>query len=442
MNVIDNSKIDNSNVLMTLHDYRKSLSLEQEEIDMQVTYHMGLLHTDETGNQKSQKNVVRSLTEKLTPFTFDASVKNLLETLNAFIENDQLFYDLEDLYRTLESSNQGMVYRHVMNIVLDIISEGNVRNQQIKILNELALHDWIPSVKNFIFKYTTNPRDRQNINSKGGKAEPVYTLVERLNDENNNGFLAFVGDKWFLINEKAIEPKTPSDCMTDVNKLRSLNYLQKALQISHVKDGKMIFDLDEALTLSVSISNGDIFLNDEKTDKLATLESVFDSALIPYIRKDLYPVVAETVKHIKKIVDLDIVQKVTNITNPCLECYAFNYKDKMYLYSIDSRYGNHFYEYDSATMLCNEMNNQLGYDLSEFLKNKFSKEIRDKKDLEGKEKFVSDKLEDVNENLSALKDSGLLEINEQIKTAFDVLTAEKESLEKDLFEIKSKLANG
>lgn len=366
----------------------------------------------------------------------------MLENLGSLLKNDELFYELEDLYRVLENSNQGMVYRHVMKIILDIINESNIRNQQIKILNELAIHDWIPAVKNFVFKYTTDPKDRQNITSKGGKADNVYSMVEKINTENDKGFLTYIGDKWFFITENSVDAsKVPSDFIKDTQKLHSLNLLQKALQIGTIEDKKIVFSVDEDLTVAISCNNGDVFINNEKVDKSATLESIFDSALIPFMRKDLYPIVSETVKNLDKFVELDIVQKITNITNPFLECFAFNYKDKMYLYSKDNRYGSNFYEYDSATMLCNEMNNQLGYDLSQFLKNKFTKDLQVKKDLESKEQFIADKLSEVNENIQKLKNCGLLEINEEVKTAHSILVLEKTELEKELFNVKAKLAN-
>ena len=437
----DNSKIDNSNLILELFNYKKGLTLEQEDIERQITYHMQLLNCDETGKQYSQRNIIRSLNEKLKSYTYDDGVKVLLENINGILQNDELFYELEDLYRVLENSNQGMVYRHVLKIVLDIINESNPRNQQIKILNELAINDWIPAVKNFIFKYTTNPKDRANITSNGGKADSVYTIVEKISTEKENGYLTVIGDKWFFMSDSGIEPKIPADFFNERAKLQSLNYLQKALQVGSIEDKKITFKIDEDLTLSVAFDNGDIFINNEKSDRSATLESIFNSPIIPFMRKDLYPVVCETVNNLNKFVDLDVVQKITNITNPYLECFAFNYKDKMYLYSKDSRYGERFYEYDSATMLCNEMNNQLGYDLSQFMKNKFSDETNMKKDLEGKEKFITDKLADINENIDSLKFCGLMESNEEIKQAYEFLISEKVENEKELFAVKSALSN-
>lgn len=435
------NNIDNSKLVLEMFNFKKGLTLEQEDIDRQITYHLGLFNCDETGKIHSQRNIIRSLSEGLRNFGYDNKVKTLLESLNGILKNDEMFYELDNLYRTLENSNQGMVYRHVMKLVLDIINETNAVNQQLKIINELSIHDWIPPVKNFIYKYTTDPRKRQNLSSNGGKADAVYSVVEKVESEGVKGFITFIGDKWFYITEKSIQPTIPSNFFKERDKLISLTLLQKALTIGIVEEGKITFKIDEDLNLGISTSDGKIFINNEKTDSSATLETIFDSALIPFMRRDLYPVISETIKNLNKFVDLDIVQKITNITNPHLECYVFNYKDNLYKYSIDDRSGNNFHEYESATILCNEMNQQLGYDLSSFLKNKFSDEVNMKKDLEGKEKFIIDKITDMNENIQKLLACGLIDKNEQIKMAYDVLISERKDLESDLYAVKSALAN-
>lgn len=433
--------INKSNIILELFNFKKGLTLEQNDVERHINAHMQLFTADDFGRQVSQKNIVRSLTERLTQFTYDSNVKSLLEKINTEIKSDELFYDLEDLYRTLESANQGMVYRHVMQTVLDIINESNARDQQIKIINELALQDWIPQVKNFMFKYTTNPRDRQNINSSGGKADAVYTIVEKVSKENEKGFLTFIGDKWFYIKESTIEVATPSDLIQDIDKLHSLNYLKRALELGEIKDDKINFQIDEDLKLSIGLDKGDLFLNEEKIDGDSSLETIFNSALIPYMRRDFYPVISETYKNLDKFVELDIVQKISNITQPFLENFVFNYKDKIYMYSVDKRSGNSFYEFDSATIVVNEVRQALGYDLSDFLKAKFSEDIKMKMDLEGREMFITSKLADINENIIKLKDCGLLEVNEQVKIAYDVLIAEKTELENDLFAVKATLSN-
>lgn len=434
------SNIDNTKLVVKLFEYKKSLALVDEDIERQVNYHMNLFNCDETGKNLSQKTIIRSLTEKLNPFTYNNSVKKILEEVNAEIKENELFYELEDLYRTLENMNQGLVYRPVMKIVLDIMNESNERDKQYKILSELKLHEWIPAVKLFMYKFTTDPRERKNITSMGGKCESVYTVVEKVEKNNEKGFLAWVGDRWFFIGEQ-IEYAVPSDYITDREKLNRVNLLQTALQISTMSEGKIYFKVDEDLKLGVSLDDSALYVNADKVDESASLDSIFDSPIIPYLRKDLYPVILETVRSRDKFVDLDIVQKVTNITNPTCEVFAFNFKDKMYVYSIDGRYGNHLYQYESATMLVSEITNQLGFDLSDFYKDKFKGDVKVRKELEEKEKNVVDRISEVSENINKIILSGLIEKSEEIKNAHLFLVEEKVDLEKQLFEIKSKLSN-
>lgn len=436
------NKLENPSLMLQLFNYKKTLTLEQVDIERQVTRHMELLHNDGTGKQLSQLQVIKSLNEKLLQYSYDSTVKKVLENINTMLAGDELFYELENLYQVLEQSNQGMVYRPTMKVVLDIINETNVRNQQVKILNELALHDWIPSVKNFILKYTTDPKERQNISSTGGKSCPVYSIVEKIKTDDHNGFLTYIGDKWFFINEDSIETnKQPSDFIQDLNKLKNINALQTALQIGTIDDKTISFQVDEKINIGISFATGDLFINGEKANKNATVDSIFESVLLPFMRRDLYFVISEAYKNLNKFIDLDLVQKVTNITNPFLECYAFNYKDKMYLYTIDKRSGSNFYEYDSATLLCNEMQNKCGYDLSDFLKNKFSKEIQMKKDLENKAQTINHKINDINESLMQLEISGMLDTSKELKNAYGILVAEKKNCEAELFTINSVLSN-
>jgi hypothetical protein len=429
--------IDNSKLLYEMFNFKKGLTIEQEDIERVVSYHLDLFKCDNLGNTVSQKAIVESLNDKLGKFSYDKSVTSILENVNAMVQGEELFYDLEDLYRKLENSNQGEIYRHTMQVVLNIINEGNERDKQVKILNELALYNFIPAVKLFLNKYTTNPQDRANLTSNGGKISSVYSIVEK----TENGFLTFIGDKWFLLSESEIEPSTPSNHTTEQEKLSKMVLLEKALRLGYIDGDKISFDVEDGLTIGLSFSDGAIYLNEEKCDKATTLESIFESPIVPFMRRDLYPVIMETANSLDKFVELDIVQKISNITNPFLECFAFNYKDAMYVYSQDKRYGNSFYKYDSASMLVNEMNNQLGFDLSDFFKNKFSKEVAMKKDLENKEKLVLTKISEINENISKLEMCGLLETSEVINEAYNELKSQKEELEKSLTTIKGKLAN-
>jgi hypothetical protein len=440
MNKLDNF-IDNSKLVLEMFEFKKGLSIEQDDIERIVNHHIGLFNCDDTGKIHSQRTIVKSLSEKLNNYAYDKSVKQLVENVNAAIAQDELFYELEDLYRQLESTNTGEIYRHPMQVVLNIINESTDRQKHIKILNELRIYDWIPQVKNFMFKFTTNPRERQNISSEGGKADVVYSVVEKVKTEKESGFLTFVGDKWFIITESTIEPTTPSNHINDKEKLMKLGLLEKALRMGAISGDEIVFEIEEGLDLGVSFKNGDITLNGQKQDKAATLESIFDSPIVSFMRRDMYPVIAECIKNLDKFTELDIVQRVTNITKPTLECFAFNYKNTMYVYNLDKRFGNSFYEYDSATMLVSEMRTQLGYDLSNFFENKFNEEVRKMKSLEDSEKMVFAKLSEINENIAKLEACGLMEVSEQIKAAHETLLVEKSEAASELETIKGLISN-
>lgn len=431
--------IDNSKLVLELFNYKKGLNLEQEDIENVVNSHLQLFNCDNTGKTRSQKSIVRSLTENLNRFGYDKSVKTLCENLNSTLEEDELFYELEDLYRTLENSNQGMVYRHPMSVVFNILSTSSINEKKVKILNELSQYNWIPSVKNFMVKFTNNPKDIANLTSDGGKCDAVYSIVEKVKSEEEEGFLSFIGEKWFMIKEDEISPSTPSNHINDREKLQRLGLLEKALRMGEFNGDQIEFEVDGDLTVGVSFKNGEIFLNGEKTDESTTIETVFESPLVSFMRKDLYPVIKEVCNNLENFVELDIVQKVSNISKT-MEAYTFNYNEKMYAYFVDQKFGNTFYEYDSASMLVNEVKTQLGYDLSKFYENKFEEEVRTKRSLEEKEKNVLKKLSEINEGLEKIADSGLLE-NDVIKAAHEGLLEEKAIAEKKLFSVREKLTN-
>jgi hypothetical protein len=158
------------------------------------------------------------------------------------------------------------------------------------------------------------------------------------------------------------------------------------------------------------------------------------------LNRTLYPVISEVVKSKDMFTILDIVMKVTNISKPFLATYVFNYGSTVYAYIIDTRSNSSFVEYASVTALVNEVNSTLGFDLSEFLKDRFEGETKVLKDLESKEKLVATKLSDINENIEKLEECGLISINEQIKLAYSALIAEKEEIISIQDTIKSKIS--
>jgi hypothetical protein len=293
----------------------------------------------------------------------------------------------------------------------------------------LVFHDWIPEVKLFLNGYMNNPIQRQNL-VNSGKASKVFTLVEKV-DEGN---LVFMKDRWFLINNDEMKQTLLEDHIKDIEKVREFRILEKVMTIGDINEDKISFRLDENLVLSISTKDDkNVFLNEEKLDKETTLENLFNSKIIPWLKKDYYVLSTTAAKNIDKFVDLDIALKVENALHPQLESYIINYKDKMYVYNKDSRTGTAFYEYNSANDLINDIQRELDYDLTKFLDNKLSVEIKHLKTLEDKEMEIKEAIKEIDEGLALLKENEeLVNKDENLKKTFNDLLISKHELYENL----------
>jgi hypothetical protein len=384
-------------------------------------------------NEHSEKTIINSLNEKLKAYTYDKSVKSLLESLNDDMANYELLYELKNLYNVLNSKNQGELYRQPINVLLQTINLENDQDRMSKVLNELAIYDWVPEIKLFVHNLTTTPEKRSNLLS-GGKGESVYSLVESVED----GHIALIRDSWFLLTENSIEKTLIETHIKDEEELRSLRTLETAMKYAEVSEDRVNFRISEYLTLGLSVAKkGGIFINDDELNEDTTLESLFSSPIVPIVNKNFYPVLLEVSQNLDKFVELDVVKRIGNLINPCLECYAFNYKNNTYLYRCDERYGNSFFKYESALELVNEVRNELNYDLTYFYENKLSKELVVKRKLEDKEREITLKLEDVNFNIEKIKGSiQLIGESEVLTTALKNLEKRSNSLSSELDGVK------
>jgi len=411
------------NLKLELFNFKKNLSLDQEEVSVIVEGHMNAC------NDHSEKVIIKSLNEKLKPYTYDKEVKGLLESLNDDMANYELLYELKNLYNVLNSKNQGELYRQPINVLLQTINLDSDQDRMSKILNELAVYDWVPEVKLFVHNLTTSPEKRSNLLS-GGKGESVYSLVESVED----GHIALIKDSWFLLTENSIEKTLLETHVKDEEDLRSLRTLETAMKYASISEDRINFRISEYLTLGLSVSKkGGIYINDDELNEDTTLESLFSSPIVPIVNKNFYPVLMEVSENLDKFVELDVVKRVGNLVNPYLECFAFNYKNNTYLYRCDERYGNSFFKYESALELVNEVRNELNYDLTYFYENKLGKELVVKRKLEDKEREITLKLEDVSFNIEKIKGS-IQMIGES-----EVLTTALSNLEKREGVLKSEL---
>jgi len=415
------------NLKLELFNFRKNLSLDQAEITGIIEGHM------DACNNMSEKQVVNSLNERLKPFTFDKSIKTFLESLNNDMAEYQLVYELKHLYNVLNSKNQGEIYRQPINVLLQTINLESDQDRMSKVLNELAVYDWVPEIKLFVHNLTKTPQERTNLLS-GGKSESIYTIVEQVED----GYLCLIRDSWFLLSENNIEKTLLETHVKDVEKLRTLRNLEIGMRYATISDDRVNFRISENLTIGLSVNKkGVIYINDDEMNKETTLESLFQSPIIPIVNKNFYPVLLETSSNLNKFVEMDVVKRVSNLINPYLEVFAFNYKNATYLYRCDERYGNSFFKYESAIELVNEVRNELNYDLTFFYENKLSKELITKRKLEDKEREIILKLEDVQFNIDKVS-SSIKYIGESkaLTIALNNLNKRKENLSSELQAVK------
>jgi hypothetical protein len=383
------------NLKLELFNFKKNLTLEQEEVSGIVEGHMNAC------NELSEKQIIISLNERLKPYTYDKSVKSLLENLNDDVKNYELLYELKNLYNVINTKNQGELYRQPLNVLLQTINLDTDQDRMSKILNELAIYDWVPEVKLFVHNLTKSPEKRNNLLS-GGKGESTFTIVEQVED----GHVALVNDSWFLLSENSIDKTLLENHVKNEEDLKSLRMLETAMRYASVTEDRVNFRISEYLTIGLSVGKkSSLFINDDEMNEETTLESVFDSPIIPIVNKNFYPILLEVSKNLDKFVELDVVKRVNNLINPYLEIFAFNYKSNTYLYRCDERYGNSFFKYESALELVNEVRNELNYDLTYFYENRLDKELIVKRKLEDKEREITLKLEDVQFNIEKVKGS-------------------------------------
>jgi len=415
------------NLKLELFNFRKNLSVEDIQVSSIVESHINAL------NSASEKEVIYSLSENLKTYTFDKSVRFLLESLNDDMKEYQLLYELKHLYNILDSKNQGQIYRQPINVLLQTINLESDQDRMSKILNELAIYDWVPEIKLFVHNLIKSPEKKTNLLS-GGKSDSVFTVVEQVED----GYCCLVRDSWFLLTENNIEKTLLENHIKDQEKLRTLRNLEVGFRFASIDNDRINFRVSENLTIGLSTKKkGVLFINDVEMNKETTLESLFASPIIPIVNKNFYPILLETSNNLTKFVEMDVVKRVSNLINPHLEVFAFNYKNAIYLYRCDERYGNSFFKYESALELVNEVRNELNYDLTYFYENNLSKELITKRKLEDKEREITLKLEDVDLNISKVENSiKMIGESNSLSVALGNLRKRKDSLEEEILTVR------
>jgi hypothetical protein len=420
----------NNKIQTKLFDLYKE-SKFSADVDSIIKHHLNCFHNN------SQIAVYNSLKENLKNYIYSKPVVSILEKIQDEINQDVVYYELEDLLRFLEDQNQGMVFRPVMKVVLDVMNEVNMGARHKKIMNELKLYDWVRPIAEFMFRYTQNPLDKQNISSRGGRAEQVYTFVESVVD----GQLVYIKNKWFMIKEDTIFPVVLFDYVKDIERLRKLNIIQTCLELTQFDNDIMSFRINEDLTIGVSIKTGELLLNGEKAERSTTLESIFNSPQIPVLKRDFFLIIQECIGNKSQFKNLDIALHISNVVNPNIETYAFKYEGKCYAYILDGFSGSTFFQYESVSTLIREVDIKLGFDLSEFFKEQLDAQKQLTNKIQDTQKLIYQQIDEINENIEKLESSSLFESNEQIKKAHAMLKGERTALIDKLKKIGDKASS-
>lgn len=410
-----------------LFNFKQSLTLDQLEISSIVEGHI------QQFDKFSEKEITESLKETLKAYAYDNDVKRLFESMDNELEAAPLIYNLKNLYKKVERKNYGMLYREPLSKILEAINKDTDDERISSVINDLVLYDWVPEIKQFVVEMMSDPNDVRNMTSNGASSTKVFTVVE----EVDNGHIAFVGNRWFFLGEDIVKEAVLSDYIEDNKKLKLLQELERAMYIADVENDKLKFSVDENLSISIGM-NGKVYLNNEEKDKATTLEDLFNSPIIPMMKKNFYSMVKNVSENLDKIIELDVVNKITSLSKPLCELFVFNFKDKLNLYSIDKRTGSSFFEYESVNQMVEDIQREMGYDISDFVENKLSKEIKQYRKLEDKEKSIQKEVQEVQESIDALSSEGdLLTESVELKTAFDKLLIYKEQLNENLKRIKN-----
>jgi hypothetical protein len=416
---------------LKLFEFKNQLNIEQLDISRVVQLHL------ENSDNFSEMELNESLKQNLDSYRYDPDVKILLEKIEEEIESQSLVMELKDLYKKVERKNLGQLYRPVLVQLLETINKPDDDSRMESVLNELVIYDWVNEIKHFLLKMTSSPIERQNLQNSG-KASKIYTLVEKVDE----GHLAYIVDRWFLIAESEIKQVLADDYIKDNDKIRNIRLLEKVMNISEIEENIISFQIDENLKLGISTKDHSIHLNEEKLDKETTLETLFNSPIIPYLKRDYYNLVESTVNNLDKFVELDVALKISNLLNPFTESVCFNYKDKMYVYNKDNRTGSRFYAYENATELIHDVQKELDYDLTHFYENKLSTELKTLRSLEDREQQINIKLQDVNESLKMINENDeLVKESKELQLTKNNLLVYKHKLTTELNQIKVNKTN-
>lgn len=406
---------------LQLFEFRKELSVEQTDVMNIITEHIELCQ------DYSEKEITNSLNKCLESFGYYDNVKSLLGTLDKEINENSLYFTLKDLYAKVARKENRFLYEEALHTILNCINQPTDEDRKIKVVENLGMYEWISEVQMFLFEMASTPQEKMNLSSKGGKVEDVVSLALQVSE----GYLVRVHDAWFLLADSGIKATLLENYVKNDVELKKLRLLEQALILATFKGKEIKFKLNENTELSINSDNGKIYLDGNECEAETTLETLFNSPVIPFEMKALYPILVETINNRKKFVTLDSVKKAYNITNMAYECFLFNYKNNIYQYRVDKFNGNSTMSYGNAQSVIENVIHELGVDVTFFYDNMLSEELKAKNELEKREIKIQEGLNNLETAILILKE------NKETGAVYNNLLAKRHKLAEELKSVKN-----
>lgn len=418
---------------LKLFEFNKGLNIDETELDVLLREHINLCEN------YSEKEIYGSLSNHLDKYKFYESVNTLLTDIDQELSSNPMLYNLKDLYAKVARKQNRFLYENALQLILGCINQPTNEDRAIRVLEDLKLYEWIPEIKLFLYENAITAQDKQNYSklTNGGKVEDVYSVVLQIKE----GYLTYISDKWFILSKEGITATLLENHIKDDVQLRKLRLIEEAIQKANFEENKITFKISEDLTVSFDTNKKMLYLNGAEAENTTTLETLFNSPIIPFVGKAFYPVLNETFNNLDKFMKIDTVKHVYNMIDSSFECYVFNYEGKISQYRIDKRLGNSYYTYESAMPLIENVIYELGADLTLFYENLISQELKDKMDLDKEEKVLLEKIEKLNNDILLLNDSkDLVKENKMLQTVYNSLLSKKHKLSENLKTVKVKKA--
>lgn len=412
-----------------LYEFRNSLPVEMEEITSIVSEHINYTDT------YSEKEIYASLDNMLEVHKYSNEIKSFLESVDTELSQSPLLYALKDTYYKLARKQDRFLYEPVMNVVMECITATTEEDRKIKIIQDLSIYEWVEEVNSLVYNITENPQMRANLTSVGGIVEDIYSVVI----ESENGYLTYIDENWYLLNTDGISQTLLEYHINDTVTLRRLRLLEETVKIAKFNEDTITFKIAENFNIVLNTKNKQLFINNNAKEVETTLETLFQSPVVPFECKSYYPVINEAYTNLDKFANVSVAKYIWNPVNKAFESIVFNFDNKFYQVR-KSQSGKSFLKYENAIPLIENIKQELGADVTFFFEASLSIELKQKLNLETQVKKLSESLVKIEESILLIKEEKeILSEDVAIKKLYNSLLVKKHKTSEEIKSLKNEI---